>query len=392
MERHQLNRRKWLKSGLLATAGLGLLPSWVRAKASGITVGSPDVRQALPHTDSAGMADLAARLSANENPYGPPPVVRQAITDAISLGNRYGHGDAAVLIDLIARKEGVTADHIMLGPGSTDLLEKTAITLFLKGGNVVSADPSYMSLMNTARAIGASWKPVPLTADFAHDLSGMEAAVDAQTRLVYVCNPNNPTGSITAAGPLAAFCARVSQRVPVFIDEAYLDFLDDYAGNTMVGLVAEGHDVIVARTFSKIYGMAGLRIGYIVAKPERIARLTGMVRGTMGLCVTSIQAAIASLKGGGAFCGECRELNAAARDYTVREVTALGYRIIPSYTNFLLFPMGEQLAGDDFLAKMRAEGVGVRVFTIQQKQWCRVSIGKMHEMELFVSAFKRVMA
>lgn len=381
------NRRTWLKSGVMAAAGMGLLPSGVLAK-----VVVADGVLPMPVGDVYDETGGIAKLSANENPYGPPPVVKQAITDSISLGNRYGHGDAAVLIDLIAEKEGVTADHIMLGPGSTDLLEKTAITLFLKGGNVVSADPSYMSLMNTARAIGASWKSVPLTADFAHDLPGMEAAVDAQTRLVYVCNPNNPTGSITAADPLAAFCARVSQRVPVFIDEAYLDFLDDYAGNTMVGLVAGGHDVIVARTFSKIYGMAGLRIGYIVAKPERIAKLTSMVRGTMGLCVTSIQAAIASLKGGGAFCTECRVLNTAARNYTVREITALGYRIIPSYTNFLLFPMGEKLAGDDFLAKMRAEGVAVRVFSIQQKQWCRVSIGKMHEMELFVAAFKRVMA
>ncbi len=381
------NRRSWLKSSVAAAAGMGLLPAGALAE-----VMAPSGKIHQTGGPAIGDAGGIAKLSANENPYGPPPVVRQAINDSIALGNRYGHGDAAVLIGLIAKKEGVSPEHIMLGPGSTDLLEKTAITLFLKGGNVVSADPSYMSLMNTARAIGASWKSVPLNADFAHDLPGMEDAIDAETRLVYVCNPNNPTGSITSAGPLADFCAKVSARVPVFVDEAYLDFMADYDGNTMVGLVADGHDVIVARTFSKIYGMAGLRIGYIVAKPERIAKLTSMVRGTMGLCVTSIKAAIASLQGGDAFCAECRVLNTAARDYTVREITALGYTIIPSYTNFLLFPMGEKLAGDDFLAKMRAEGVAVRVFSIREKQWCRVSIGKLHEMELFVAAFKRVMA
>lgn len=381
---YHLNRRNWLKSSILAAAGWSVLPKWAS--------GASQLTEVFPASVLSGGTALKAKLNANENPYGPPPVVRQVIADAVSLGNRYGHGDAAVLIDLIAEKEGVTPAHIMLGPGSTDLLEKTAITLFLKGGNVVSADPSYMSLINTARNIGATWKAVPLTADFAHDLPAMEAAIDGQTRLVYVCNPNNPTGSLTGPEGLSAFCAKVSEQVPVFVDEAYLDFLDDYAGNTMVGLVAEGKDVIVARTFSKIYGMAGLRIGYIVAQPERINVLTNMVRGTMGLCVTSVQAAIASLQGGADFCAECKSLNAAARDYTVQEITNLGYQIIPSSTNFILFPMGEHIAGEDFLSRMEAMGVGVRVFRIQEKQWCRVSMGRMEEMKLFVAAFKRVMA
>ena len=140
---------------------------------------------------------MLARLNANENPYAPSPKVIQAIAESVSQGNRYGHSDAETLISMIAEKEGVSKECIMLGPGSTDLLEKLAITRFQHGGNIVSADPSYMSVMNTAQAMGGTWKPVPLTSDFSHDLAGMKAAIDADTRLVYVCNPNNPTGSIT---------------------------------------------------------------------------------------------------------------------------------------------------------------------------------------------------
>lgn len=310
MER--FNRRNWLKSSLLLAAGAGMQS----------TKGFSEI---ILKDSSRAADELRARLNANENPYGPPPSVAEAIQQSIVTGNRYGHGDAAKLIQLIAKKEGVSPQHIMLGPGSTDLLEKTAITLFLRGGNVVSADPSYMSLMSTTMAIGADWKAVPTTKEFAHDLPAMEEAIDAQTKLIYICNPNNPTGSLTDANQLRDFCSRVSAKVPIFVDEAYLDFLDNYKENTMVSLVAEGKDIIIARTFSKIFGMAGLRIGYIVAPPERIKTLNSMVRGTMGLCVTSVRAAIASLENGNSFCTDCREWNKKARSYTTSQLQQLGY-------------------------------------------------------------------
>ena len=330
---------------------------------------------------------MLARLSANENPYGPSEAVRHAITDAIGLGNRYGHEDAARLIDLIAAKEGVSKDHVMLGPGSTDLLEKTAIACFLKGGNIVSADPSYMSIINTARAIGATWKPVPLKADHAHDVQAMASAIDGQTRLVYVCNPNNPVGSLSPANELYAFCEEVSTKVPVFVDEAYLEYLDNPAENTMVGLVAAGKDVIVARTFSKIHSMAGLRIGYIVAQPERIKQLSSIVRSTFGLSVTSVNGAIASLQDT-TFSEESRKLNLQCRRYLSEQLQGLGYAYIPSVTNFVIFPIDTEAS--DFQRGLRNEGVGIRMFEIGDKPWCRVSIGTMPEMELFVGALKTV--
>ena len=141
--------------------------------------------------------NLNARLLANENPYGPSPAARLSIMESVARGNRYGHGEAAKLIEMLAEKEGIPKEYIMLGPGSSDLLEKTAITHFLEGGNIVSADPAYMSLIKTAQRMKAKWKSVPLNENWEHDLDGMEAAIDVNTQLIYICNPNNPTGTIT---------------------------------------------------------------------------------------------------------------------------------------------------------------------------------------------------
>lgn len=369
---------------------MAIAPYYSYSKSKGIAVYQPDsiLNEHIP-TFKYDEARILAKLNANENPYGPSPKVIKAISESVSLGNRYGHGEARILIEMIAEKEGVSPDHIMLSPGSSDILEKTAFVQFMNGGNVVSADPSYMSLMNTAQKLGATWKPVKLTSDFQHDLDGMAAAVDDETNLVYICNPNNPTGSITDAAKLKAFCSKVSEKTPVFIDEAYLEFLDKPEESSMVSLVAEGKDVIIARTFSKIHGMAGLRIGYMVAQPERIKIITSKVRSTMGLCVTSLKGAIASMEEQN-FLANCRKLNTECREYTKGEIASLGYDIIPSETSFMIFPL--RMEGQPFMKGMYDSGVGIRVFNIEDKPWCRVSMGTMEEMEIFVDAFKKVTA
>lgn len=385
-----ISRRNWLKSGFMAMGAMSLAPSLAFAGKENLHAYRPESRlkEYLPtfHYDEAR---IVAKLNANENPYGPSPKVIQAISDSVSMGNRYGHGDAATLIKMIAEKEGVTPAHIMMGPGSSDLLEKTAFVQFRNGGNIVSADPAYMSIMSTAQAMGASWKPTPLTLDFQHDLDAMAKEVDADTKLVYICNPNNPTGSTTDSAKLKAFCAKTSEKVPVFVDEAYLEFMDNPEANTMVGLVAEGKDVIVARTFSKIHGMAGLRIGYMVAQPERIETITSLVRSTMGLCVTSLKGAIASM-GEQEFLANCKSLNTECREYTASEITSLGYDIIPSCTSFMIFPI--TMEGPTFMKGMYDGGVGIRVFKIDDKPWCRVSMGTMDEMHQFVETFKKTTA
>ncbi len=332
---------------------------------------------------------LSARLLANENPFGPSPMAKLAIMESVGMGNRYGHGDANKLMEILAEKEGVDKEQIILGPGSTDILEKTAIVMFRKGGNVVSADPAYMSLIKTAQAFEAEWRSVKCTKDWAHDLEGMQKAIDADTKLVYICNPNNPTGTLTDAGKLRAFCAEAAEKAPVFVDEAYLEFLPPDQQQSMVQLVQEGKNVIVARTFSKIHGMAGLRLGYGIAQPETLEKIRRMVRTTMGLNVTSLRGGMASLEDKN-FLDNSRKWTAESRDYTFEKLTSLGFDPIPSHTSFMLFPLQEGINGEEFLEKMFSQGVGVRFFEIHDKPYCRVSMGTLDEMALFVKGFKKV--
>ncbi|MEL7195268.1 MAG: histidinol-phosphate transaminase [Bacteroidota bacterium] len=383
----KLTRRNWLKSSAFLAAGLGVAPALMASDSTLQPVYKPQIWE-RNFSFPSDVNGLRARLLANENPYGPSDEVRLAIMESVSKGNRYGHQDSMRLKEMLAEREGVTPDHIMLGPGSTDILEKTAISHFVSGGNIVSADPSYMSLVKTAMAFGGSWKNIPLTADYAHDVSAMRAAIDKKTRLVYVCNPNNPMGSLTPNADLRKFCAEASEKAPVFVDEAYLEFLEEREGKSMVDLVAQGKNVIVARTFSKIHGMAGLRIGYGVAQPETLEKIRSMVRSNMGLCVTSIRGAMASLEAT-AFHEKTRRLTAESRAYVGEQLQSMGFSYVPSYTSFMIFPI--DMPGDDFLDKMFAQGIGVRVFEINDKPWCRVSMGTMDEMKIFIEGLKKTL-
>lgn len=389
VSKSKMNRRNWLRNAGLIGAGLATAPS-IMAKPTQGETWYRGIRTWEQKLDFLPKIDvLNARLLANENPYGPSPMAKLAIMESVSMGNRYGHGDAAKLIDMLAEKEGLSKEYIMLGPGSTDILEKTAIVLFKNGGNVVSADPAYMSLIKTAESFGATWKSVPCNKDWSHDLEGMKKAIDAETKLVYICNPNNPTGAITDGKALYKFCSEVADKVPVFVDEAYLEFLPPADQLSMVKLVQEGKNLIIARTFSKIHGMAGLRLGYGVAKPELLEKISGMVRTTMGLNITTLRGGMASLKDE-AFLKNCRKWNMEAREFTTEKLQGMGYEPIPSSTSFLLFPLEDKTDGKLFLEKMYQQGIGVRFFEIHNQPYCRVSMGTMDEMDLFLEGLKKV--
>jgi len=386
------NRRQWLQRAGLSSAGFLLAPaitSQARPQASGKTWSSTSRVWERNLTFTPEMNGLKARLLANENPYGPSDKAKVAMMEAISDGNRYQHADAAKLKTMLAEREGVTTDHIILGPGSTDLLEKVAITQFLDGGNVVSADPAYMALIKTALAFRAEWRNVPLTSDWAHDLDAMYQAIDKDTKLVYICNPNNPTGSITDSDALRSFCRKAAKKAMVFVDEAYLEFLAPDQQDSMVDLVDEGHNVIVTRTFSKIHSMAGLRVGYSVGLPDTLEAITDKVRDNMGVNVSAIRGAMASLEDE-TFLTNSRKWTKETREYTFDSLKTLGYDPIPSYTSFMLFPLLPETDGKVYLEQMYGQGVGVRVFEVDDKPWCRVSMGTMPEMQLFVESFKRV--
>ena len=395
MEKKYFNRRDWLKTSAITLGGISMLPMIGQAETpmvpltkdiKGRILYSPFFKEFIPSKPFT--VALKAKLNANENPYGPSPMAIEALKSSAHLGNRYAWRELFELVDKIATLEGVNGDNILMGPGSSDILEKVGMVFFKNGGNVVSADPSYMSLIQVAKATGGSWKPIPLTKDWEHDLKAMESAIDENTKLVYICNPNNPTGTLTATAALKDFCSRVSEKVPVFVDEAYLGFLEDGMSHSMVPLVEQGKNIIVARTFSKIHGMAGLRVGYAVAQPETLERINSITRGGMGISYPSIHAAIASLEDKD-FINKCRSLNSEVRDYVYTSLKEMGQKPVTSYTSFMIFPI--EMEGESFLNEMTSLGVGVRAFNFMDKNWCRVSMGTMDEMKLFTSAVSKVL-
>lgn len=397
MKTSQISRRNWLKKGALTMAGIAMMPQDIWAKT--VEQAQLEKRPFLFNTTNTfneftppifkdPMA-LKAILRANENPYGPPPLAAKAFQDEVFSGNRYAWGTLNNLIDIISKKENVKPEQIIMAPGSSDILEKVAMVFFQNGGDVISADPSYMSLMNVSKSVGGKWKSYKLLSDSQHDLDAMEAAVDDNTKLIYICNPNNPTGSITDAKKLKDFCSRVSEKVPVFIDEAYIELSNNGIKDSMVGLISEGKDVMVARTFSKIHGMAGLRIGYLLGKEETLKRINDVTRGGMGITGPSIMAATTSLKGE-EFLNMSKTKITEARTYTKAYLDVKGYASLPSETNFMIFEI--PMDGNDFLEKIYSKQVGVRAFKFWDKNWCRVSMGTMEEMKLFTTAMDEIFA
>ena len=389
-----IDRRSLLKSGFASLGALAVAPfitegafaeTPMRLDNANRIFYSPMVRGHYIDRE-LNMEKMVARIGSNENPYGPPPMARKAISESIEKGNRYARVELKTLTDKISAKEGVDPKYIMLGNGSGDLLEKTALAMFKDGGNIVSADPTYMSLIRVAESIGATWKPVPCKGDWSHDLDAMEKAIDKDTKLIYICNPNNPMGAVTSTKALTDFCSRVSAKVPIFIDEAYLELVEGADNKSMVSLLKDNKNIIVARTFSKIMGMAGLRVGYIAALPATLDTIKKTAKGGGGgIAVTSVSAAIAAMDDM-EFQNMARKLNTEAKTYLYENLTAMGYKYVPSFTNFVIFPIN--MSGKELLGKMVDKGIMVKALDINNKPWCRVSIGTKEEMKAFVGALQ----
>lgn len=396
MKSANVTRRNWLKKSALGLGAIALIPTEVWS--SNVLNAQSENRTFLynannefneftpPYLEDESKLVI---LRANENPYGPPPKSAEAFQKEVFSGNRYSWSTLTDLKKQIANNEGINPDQILMGPGSSDLLEKVAMVFFQKGGNVISADPSYMSLIMVTKSVGGTWKSYKLLEDSQHDLDAMEAGIDSNTKLVYICNPNNPTGSITDAKKLKDFCSRVSEKVPVFVDEAYIELSKNGIKDSMNTLVAEGKNVIVARTFSKIHGMAGLRIGYIIGKKETLDSISEITRGGMGITGPSIAAATTSLNNPD-FLVSCKTKIADARAYTKSFLKENNFSYLPSETNFIIFEI--PMEGKEFLQKIYAKNVAVRSFKFWDKNWCRVSMGTMDEMKKFTTAIQEIFA
>ena len=327
------------------------------------------------------------RLSANENPYGPAPKAFQAITDSFGLACRYPDEHNNLLIDKLAKLNGVNHDQILLGDGSGEILKLCAETFTgSQNGKLVAADPTFEAILNNASANGAEVVKLPLTSTYAHDLPKMLAAANAG--LIYVCNPNNPTASITPKDELRDFIAKTPPQTMILVDEAYFHYADSPDYDSVIALVKDHPNLIVSRTFSKIYGMAGLRCGYCVAQKETIDRMRRNQMWDSVNCM-ALAAATASLDDLD-HVPNGQRLNREAKTFVTSELDKMGYQQIPSQANFIMFDCKRPVVPLIQAMKERKVHVG-RLFPSLPNHM-RLTIGKKSEMETFVSAFKQVTA
>jgi histidinol-phosphate aminotransferase len=327
------------------------------------------------------------RLSANENPYGPSSKALQAMTDSFGLASRYPDEHNNQLIDKLAKLNGVNHDQILLGDGSGEILKLCAETFTgPQNGKLVAADPTFEAIVTGANANGAEVVKVPLTSSFAHDLPKMLAA--AKGGLIYVCNPNNPTASITPKDELRDFIAKTPSDTMILVDEAYFHYADSPDYESVISLVNNHPNLIASRTFSKIYGMAGLRCGYCVAQKETVERMRRNQMWDSVNCM-ALAAATASLDDPD-HVPNGQRLNREAKTFVITELDKMGYKQIPSQANFIMFDCKRPVVPLIQAMKQRNVHVG-RLFPALPTHM-RLTIGKRSEMESFLSAFREVMA
>jgi histidinol-phosphate aminotransferase len=392
MSTKTISRRQWIKNSSLVTGSLALLSGSLTDVLAAPSKLTPYVSKTETMSSEMirrhAMADLKARLSANENPFGPSEKAKKALMEAIDKSYQYPMQSLKSLTEKIAEYEGLKPENVMLGAGSGPLLQAAVIHFGKMGGNLVSGDPTYGNIPNDmTEFFKTTWKKVPLTADYKLDLDAMEKAIDDKTVLMYVCNPNNPTGTTVDVAKLKSFCERVSKKVPVFVDEAYIDYMDNPKEASVMECVAKGSNVMVARTFSKLYGFAGLRVGYLVAQTPMLESMKPLTKGARSISATSGSAALATYNDA-EFLQQALKSTTESKEFLYKVLKKQGYDYIPSSTNFVLFPI--KMDGKKFVEEMVNRGVSVRYWKFNNKDWCRVSIGLMEEMKAFEAAFTQI--
>jgi histidinol-phosphate aminotransferase len=353
----------------------------------GAALGGAVVR---PSPGAAAPAGAAAPtvidLSSNENPYGPSPAALAAMTRAQAVAGRYPDEAEWATAEAIARLHGVGPERVVLGSGSSEILRLCDAAFLGPGRTVVAAQPTFEAVLHYAKVTEAAPVTVPLTADFRHDLPAMARACDARTGLVYVCNPNNPTGTIVTGDELLAFVERVPATATVVVDEAYHHFVEAPAYRSAIGLLDRFPNVVVARTFSKIYGMAGMRLGYAVTSAANAEALRAHAAWS-NVNAAVLAAAQAVLADEGLAAGQREKLNGTRR-WLVAELERDGRRTIGSETNFVMVDAGGDVKA--LIEALFARGIRVGRRFAALPTWLRVTIGTPEEMRAFLKALREV--
>lgn len=334
-------------------------------------------------------APPAIRLSSNENAHGPCEQALTAVRDTLGSANRYAFGASGALRHAVAEATGVPADHVLPGCGSTQVLEAIVASATGPDRALVTAVPTFELAAGRARALGAPVIDVPVDASLRLDLDGMAARAGG-AGLIYVCNPNNPTGTLHDAAAIARFVDEVARRAPdatVLVDEAYYEYIERPGHESAIAIARDNPRVVVVRTFSKIFGMAGLRVGYAIARPETLRPLAGYLDG-LSLSVLSVNAALASLSDTER-AAEQRALNSAARAFTANALRSAGCRVTDSEANFLMADVGRDVRL--FAGACRRRGVEIARPFPPLLTHARITIGTMSEMQAAVPVFLDVL-
>jgi histidinol-phosphate aminotransferase len=331
------------------------------------------------------MSDDAVRINSNENPLGPCEDALDAITKVARFGGRYSpHNEQGQMVETYAAVEGVKADYVSIFAGSSDPLLRTVCAFCSPARGFVMADPGYESGAQTARFIGAKAIHVPLRKDYAHDVEAMVKA-DPNAGVIYICNPNNPTGTLTPRADIDYVVANMPKGCILLLDEAYLHF--STTAKPGIDLVNSDKDVIILRTFSKVYGMAGIRAGVAMGRPELLSKLRPY--GVGFVPITAMAAATASLKNK-TLVTERRKINKDIRDNVFEFLEAKNVKYVKSEANHFMIDV--KRPGGEVVDALAKQNVMIGRLWPAWPTHVRVSVGTQAEMDRFKSAFQKVMA
>ena len=341
---------------------------------------------APPQAQASATPSSPILLNYNENPYGPTPKARAALANAADIANRYPDAAAARLQKALAAKHNLAPENILLGCGSTELLKCSADAFLPAQSNIVVSQPTFEAVLDYAKITGASAIATKPTAAYSHDLAAMAAACTSKTGIAYICNPNNPTGTIVTRDALASFISAVPPTTLVLIDEAYFEFAASSEFSTSTEFIAAHTNVVVTRTFSKIYGLAGLRIGYAIGNKATL-ELLSRYRVQDSLNAAGLAASLASLDDPEGLAAT-REKLVATRNWLCAQLKKDNRPFIPSHGNFVMIDLGTDAKPviDSFAARNILVG---RRFP-SMPNFLRVTIGTQPEVEAFVAALRHI--
>ncbi len=326
------------------------------------------------------------KINQNENPYGPSPLAMKAMTEQLTKGNRYAIPMIAEFKTALAKMHNVKDTQILIGSGSSEILALSTFLAAERGkGNLIAADPTFRIWLKPAERVGLDVNWIPLDKTMGHDLNRMSDAVNDKTKFIYICNPNNPTGTVLNDADHRNFIKKHAPTNYMVIDEAYTEYAD---APSVTDMVAQFPNLIIAKTFSKIYGMAGLRIGYAIAQEETIANLSKyQAWANAGVSNVSIAAAFAALSDQ-THLEKSKLETAKVRAFTEGVLSEKGFDFVPSKTNFVFFNVHH--LNFDFAAEMGKHGVLLRNWEAAGKKYARATLGTMEEMQGFAEVLRKI--